>query len=155
MKWNKYKPYLIWIGIVEAVGALSGFISRNGMKLYGTAVAKPPLSPPGWVFGVVWPILYGLMGWASYLVAMGNGEKKRALVLYGIQLGLNFLWPILFFRFGLVLPALVLLAALLVTVLLTMRAFSEVSERAGDLLIPYTLWLSFDLYLNFGIFLLN
>ena len=149
-----WKKLALAIAIPLAVGGLAAVLSGGMGEAYRSYV-RPPLSPPGWVFGVVWPILYGLMGWASYLVAMGNGEKKGALALYGIQLGLNFLWPILFFRFGLVLPALILLAVLLVTVLLTMRAFSEVSERAGDLLIPYTLWLSFALYLNFGIFLLN
>lgn len=148
------KKMLLYIAMPLAVGGLAAALSGGMGDAYGD-YARPPFSPPGWVFAVVWPILYGLMGYASYLVAAGSGEKKGALLLYGIQLALNFLWPIFFFRFELVLPSLVLLALLWVAVLLTIRAFSEVSERAGDLLIPYILWLSFALYLNFGIFLLN
>lgn len=148
------KKLLLCIAIPLAVGGLAAALSGGMGEAYQSYV-RPPFSPPGWVFAVVWPILYGLMGYASYLVNQSGGDNKKAMTLYWIQLGLNFLWPILFFRFELVLPALVLLAVLWVAVLLTIRAFSAVSERAGDLLIPYILWLSFALYLNFGIFLLN
>lgn len=148
------KKMLLYIAIPLAVGGLAAALSGGMGEVY-QSYARPPLSPPGWVFAVVWPILYGLMGYASYLVADADGEKRGALVLYYIQLGLNFLWPILFFRFELVLPALILLVALWVAVLLTIRSFTAVSERAGDLLLPYIFWLSFALYLNFGIFLLN
>ena len=148
------KKLLLYIAIPLAVGGLAAALSGGMGEVY-QSYARPPLSPPGWVFAVVWPILYGLMGYASYLVVTGSGEKKGTLGLYFAQLALNFLWPILFFRFGLVLSALVLLVGLWILVLLTIRAFSTVSERAGDLLLPYILWLSFALYLNFGIFLLN
>ena len=149
-----WKKLLICIAIPLAVGGLAALLS-GGMGEAYQGYISPPLSPPAWLFPVVWTILYGLMGYASYLVAEAPGENKKALRLYALQLGLNFLWPILFFRFELVLPALILLAVLWVVVLLTIRAFSEVSEQAGDLLIPYILWLTFALYLNFGIFLLN
>ena len=149
-----WKKLALCIAIPLAVGGLAALLSGGFGQSYN-AYTKPPLSPPGWVFAVVWPVLYALMGYASYLVAESEGEKRRALILYGAQLVLNFLWPILFFRFELVGTALALLAALWVLVLLTMRSFSECSERAGDLLLPYILWLSFALYLNFGIFVLN
>ena len=145
-----WKKLAVCIAIPLAVGALAAALSGGMGEAYFSYV-KPPLSPPGWLFPVVWTVLYGLMGYASYLV-LGN---RKALLLYGIQLAMNFLWPILFFRIEWVGGALVLLLALWVAVLLTIRAFSQVSERAGDLLIPYILWLSFALYLNFGIFLLN
>lgn len=149
-----WKKLLFYIAIPLAVGGLAAALSGGMGEAYQSYIS-PPLSPPGWLFPIVWTILYALMGYASYLVAEAPGENKKALRLYALQLALNFLWPILFFRFELVLPALILLIALWVMVLLTIRAFSEVSERAGDLLIPYILWLSFALYLNFGIFLLN
>ena len=82
-------------------------------------LAQPPLSPPGWVFPVVWTILYLLMGWASFLVWKSDApqvEKKRALTLYGVQLAVNFAWPLLFFRAGLYGFALVWLVILLVLV---------------------------------------
>lgn len=149
-----WKKLLIYIAIPLAVGGLAAALSGGMGQAYQSYVS-PPLSPPGWVFPVVWTILYGLMGYASYLVAEAPGENKKALRLYWVQLALNFLWPIVFFRFEGIGAALVVLIALWITVLLTIRAFSEVSERAGDLLIPYILWLTFALYLNFGIFLLN
>jgi len=149
-----WKKLLVCIAIPLAVGGLAAALS-GGMGGEYRNYVQPPLAPPAWLFPVVWTILYALMGYASYLVAEAPGENRRALTLYGIQLALNFLWPILFFRFDMVLGALILLVVLWVAVLLTIRAFSEVSERAGDLLIPYILWLSFALYLNFGIFLLN
>lgn len=149
-----WKKLLVCIAIPLAVGALASALSGGMGESYFSYI-KPPLSPPGWLFPVVWTVLYVLMGYASYLVAQAPGENRKALVLYGIQLAMNFLWPILFFRFEMVGAALVLLMVLWVTVLLTIRAFSQVSEQAGDLLIPYILWLSFALYLNFGIFLLN
>lgn len=149
-----WKKLLLFIAIPLAVGGLAALLS-GGMGESYTNYVRPPLSPPGWVFGVVWPILYALMGYASYLVAEAPGDKKKPLTLYALQLAVNFLWPIVFFRFGSVGGALLLLIVLWVLVLLTIRAFADVSERASDLLIPYILWLSFALYLNLGIFLLN
>jgi tryptophan-rich sensory protein len=151
---KNWKKLLLLIAVPLAVGGLAALLS-GGMGEAYQGYAKPPLSPPGWVFAVVWPILYALMGYASFLVAESEGNKTRAFVLYGLQLLANFLWPILFFRFELVGSALALLAVLWVLVLLTLREFSEHSVRAGDLLIPYILWLSFALYLNFGVYVLN
>ena len=157
MKWNKYKPYLFWIGIVEAVGALSGFISRNGMKLYGTAVAKPPLSPPGWVFGVVWVILYALMAISAYRVyqAPESQARSRGLNLFVIQLIVNFFWSPIFFNamaFGF---SAIWLALLWILVLWMILTFRKVDSLAAWLQIPYLIWLTFAAYLNFAVWLLN
>ena len=94
----QWKKLLIALAIPLAVGGLSTLIS-GGMSDYQDLV-KPPLSPPGWVFAVVWPILYLLMGYASYLVYISDapqGQKKRALTLYAIQLFFNFLWSPVYF----------------------------------------------------------
>ena len=119
---------------------------------------QPPLSPPGWLFPVVWTILYLLMGYASYRVATSgadSGKIRRALTLYGAQLAVNFLWPLVFFGLGWYLVAFFILILLWVLILLTMRAFSEIDEVAGNLLLPYLLWVTFAGYLNFGVYLLN
>ena len=129
----------------------------GGMRDYG-AMVKPPLSPPGWLFPVVWTLLYLLMGYSAYRVYTAQADpaqKKRALATYVVQLALNFLWPILFFGFDWYLGAFILLLALWVAILLTIRRFSEIDELAGDLLIPYLLWVTFAGYLNFGVYLLN
>ena len=153
---KRYKPLLIALAIPLAVGGL-GALLAGGMSDYG-AMVKPPLSPPGWVFPVVWSILYLLMGLASWRIWKGDAtmdQKRKALGLYAAQLLLNLLWPIVFFRWQLFLAALILLIGLWVLIFLTIRAFSKIDEKAADLLIPYLLWVSFAVYLNFGIFLLN
>jgi len=152
----KWKSLLIALGIPLTVGGLAALLS-GGMEDYGVMV-KPPLSPPGWVFPVVWTVLYLLMGWASWLVWTSDAPQRRkrgALLLYGAQLLANFIWPLLFFGAERYLAALVWLVVLWVLILLTLRAFSAINERAGDLLIPYILWVSFAAYLNLGNFLLN
>jgi len=153
---TNWKPLLIALAIPLAVGGLATLLS-GGTQLYGQ-LTKPPLSPPGWLFPVVWTVLYLLMGYASYRIWQSEApkeEKRRALLLYGLQLLANFLWPILFFGVGSVQGALICLVVLWVLVFLTIRAFSQIDERAGDLLLPYILWVSFAAYLNLGFFLLN
>lgn len=151
-----WKKLLIFLAIPLAVGGLASALS-GGMGSY-KIMNQPPLSPPGWIFPVVWTILYLLMGYASYLVYTSgkNPEDiRKALILYGAQLFFNFLWPIVFFGFGWYLTAFFVLVALWVLIYLTMRSFSAIDERAGDLLLPYILWVTFAGYLNLGVFLLN
>lgn len=155
MKMN-WKPLLIALAIPLAVGGLATLLS-GGMSDYRT-LEQPPLSPPGWVFPVVWTVLYLLMGYASYRVytaGMSPALTKKALRFYAAQLVLNFLWPIVFFGFEWYLGAFVLLVALWVLILLTLRLFTAIDETAGDLLIPYLLWVTFAGYLNLGVYLLN
>ncbi len=156
MKLN-WKKLLICLAIPLGVGGLSALLTRSSMAVY-KVFEKPPLSPPGWLFPVVWTALYLLMGWASYLVlqsAAKTSEKKAALTLYGVQLALNFLWPLMFFRAQKLLAAFLVLMALWAAIYLTIRAFAKIKALSGDLLIPYLLWVSFAGYLNLGIYLLN
>lgn len=151
-----WKKLLLCLGIPLAVGGLSALIS-GGMDTYKT-VNQPPLAPPGWVFPVVWSILYLLMGYASYRVLTSGADReqiKRALTLYGIQLFLNFLWSPVFFGLEWRLIAFFILVAMWVFIYLTMRAFSQIDEKAGDLLLPYILWVTFAGYLNLGVYFLN
>ena len=155
MKIN-WKKLLICLAIPLAVGGLGALLS-GGMSDYG-AMVKPPLSPPGWVFPIAWSILYLLMGYASYRILESDASKeeiKKALFLYGIQLLANFIWPLLFFGGGWFLLSFFWLILLWVLIYLTIRAFSNIDETAGNLLIPYILWVTFAAYLNFGIYLLN
>lgn len=151
-----WKKLLLCLALPLAVGGMAAWLS-GGMELYKT-LDRPPLSPPGWVFPVVWSALYLLMGYASYRVLESGAEPekiRRAWILYGLQLAANFLWPLLFFGGQMYLAALILLTLLWLLIFLTIRAFSAADERAGDLLIPYILWVTFAWYLNLGIFLLN
>lgn len=151
-----WKKLIISLALPLAVGGLSTLLS-GGVDSYGM-LNMPPLSPPGWVFPIVWTILYLLMGYASYLIWNSDAQqstKRRALLLYGLQLLANFIWPLLFFGAMLRLSALLWLVVLWILIFLTIRAFSAINERAGDLLIPYILWVTFAFYLNLGAYLLN
>ena len=153
---NNLKKRLICWAIPLAVGGLATLLS-GGMGSY-RVMNQPPLSPPGWVFPIVWTVLYLLMGEASYRVLTSGKDKseiKKALITYGVQLFLNFLWPIVFFGGQMYLTAFFLLIALWVAIFITLRRFSNLDETAGDLLLPYLLWVTFAGYLNLGVFLLN
>ena len=141
MKSSRLKP-LIFLAIPLAVGGLAALFSAGSMDKF-SALNQPPLSPPGWLFPIVWGILYILMGTASYIIYSSDApeiSKKKALGLYLVQLGLNFLWPILFFTFGLCTAAAVLIVILWVLILLTLLYFYRISKHAGYLIIPYFLW---------------
>ena len=155
MKIN-WKKLLTCLAIPLAVGGLAALLS-GGMKTYQT-LNQPPLSPPGWVFPIVWSILYLLMGYASYRILISGAdpaEIRKALWFYGIQLFLNFLWPIVFFGFQWYFAAFLLLLVLWVFLYLTLYRFGIIDEVAENLLIPYLLWVTFAGYLNLGVSLLN
>lgn len=153
----QWKKLGICILIPLAVGGLSAFLTRNGMKQFAY-VNKPALTPPMWLFPVVWGILYIVMGITSYMVLV-SGEKQeqieQALRLYGIHLGVNFFWSIIFFNMQAYLFAFAWLILLWVFVLIVSLAFYAIRKVAGYLWIPYLLWVTFAGYLNLMVFLLN
>ncbi len=153
----KWKPLIISVVIPLLVGGLSALLTRDSMQTFDE-ITKPPLSPPGWLFPVVWTILYILMGIASYLVLTADvpmGEKKTPLIFYAAQLAVNFFWSIFFFNFELYLFSFIWLVLLWVLIIITAVLFYRVSKPAAWLLIPYLLWVTFAGYLNFTIYLLN
>lgn len=153
----KWKNLLIAIAIPLIVGGLSAFLTRDAMMGF-EALLKPPLSPPGWLFPVVWTILYILMGISSYIIYQSDANeiiKKSALSAYGFQLFLNFFWSIIFFNMENYLFAFIWLIILILAIVATMLRFKRISDVAFYLLIPYLIWCLFALYLNFGIYLLN
>jgi len=157
MKLRTWKPYLLWILLAEAVGGLSGWLSREGIQLYNETVIQPPLSPPMWVFPVVWGILYALMGIGAARVWLADGEEgqKRSLILYLLQLVFNFFWSIIFFNFQNYGLAFIWILALWTLVLLMILSFRKTDRLAALLQIPYLLWVTFAAYLNLGVWILN
>lgn len=135
-------------------GGLVGFLTRSGMESYKT-LQRPPLSPPGIVFPIAWTILYLLMGWASWRIVCRFGKRAPGMDWYWLQLGLNFLWPVLFFSLELRGAALVLLVILLGAAGRCAWLFSRQDRLAGWLLVPYLAWLGFATYLNLGVVWLN
>ena len=146
--------YVIAIGIPLAVGGLSAWV--NAGEFENAALVRPPLSPPSWVFFVVWTLLYVLMGISAARVYFsGAPERSDALFLWATQLVVNFLWTVFYFRFEALLLGFFWLIFLIALVLLMISRFEHVSPGAGKLQLPYLVWLLFAAYLNFATWFLN
>jgi len=156
MKKIDWIQLLTIILISELVGVLDSLLSGNQGVIY-TSFVKPPLSPPGWLFGVIWPVLYLLMSIAAYIIYQTPQtlERKEATTIYWIQLFVNFLWPIVFFRFEWYWIAVGVIILLDILVSITTLRFYKINKAAGYLIIPYLLWILFATYLNIGIAVLN
>lgn len=172
----QWKPLLISVLLPLAVGGLSALLTKDSMMAF-SALEQPPLSPPGWLFPVVWTILYVLMGVASYLAlvaipetaASPSGSKSAtsggmalddsatypAIRAYTAQLVFNFGWSLIFFNLGWYLLAFFWLVILWILILVTTVRFYRLSPLAGLLMLPYLAWVTFAGYLNLGIWWLN
>lgn len=150
-------PFLILaILLCEGAGILGSFFTVSSISTWYATLTKPSFSPPNYIFGPVWTILYALMGISLYLVwTSKNKSKQQAVNLFLIQLGLNAIWSIIFF--GLKNPGLAFIEiiALWVAIFLTIRTFQKVSKIASYLLYPYLVWVSFASVLNLSILILN
>jgi len=156
MKKN-WKVYAFWIALAEGVGALAGWLTREGIARYSQTVIQPPLSPPAFLFPIVWTILYALMGIGAarvYLTPASNA-RSRGLLLFLIQLAFNFLWSIVFFNLQAYAFAFFWLIALWLLILWMTASFYQVDKLAALLQIPYLLWVAFAGYLTFGVWMLN
>lgn len=121
-------------------------------------IARPPVSPPGWVFGVVWSVLYFLMGCSLFLfcIAEGDAEEKRlGFIFFGIQLLLNAAFMPVCFGHRWFLGGFIICVLLAIFVVLTMFAFYKVSKIAAFLLLPYLLWGLFAIFLSYQVYKLN
>ncbi len=151
------KKLLISLLIPLSVGGLSALITRGSQDIY-SSFNNPPLSPPAWVFPVVWSLLYLLMGVSLYLVWISSAtfeDKKSGVGYWVLQLILNFIWsPIFFISKNFLLAFLVLISIWIFTLVMTLR-FYKIAKPAGLLQIPYIVWLTFAGYLNLGVYILN
>ncbi len=134
-------------------GSLVGLIISGYMN-YGDMV-KPPLSPPSYIFPIVWTILYILMG-VSYFIATKDKENDKDLnQIYLLQLFVNLFWPIIFFVLKMYFTAFFWIILLIILVIIMIKELLKNNKISGCLQIPYLIWLLFATYLNIGIFLLN
>lgn len=152
------KTHVKSVAAALAVGGLSALVTRGSMNIYEN-INKPPLSPPGWLFPVVWSLLFILMGIAATMVYIKRYDDKKSakkgLWLYVIQLAVNFSWSVIFFNLRAFFFAFWWLLLLLLLVVCTAYYFGKVSKTAAWLMVPYILWIIFAGYLNFMIFYLN
>jgi len=156
MKMKKWKPYMAFIALAEAVGGLAGWLTREGVRAFDR-IPKSEWTPPAPVFPVVWSVLFALMGVGAARVwlAPPSAERSRGLVLFFLQLAVNFTWSLLFFRlqaYGLSFFWLVLLWIL---ILLMTLSFRKTDRAAAWLQLPYLAWVAFAGYLNCATWLLS
>ncbi|MBR1528297.1 MAG: tryptophan-rich sensory protein [Oscillospiraceae bacterium] len=156
MKKADLKVLLFFIIGTELVGGLSGLLSGGNFSEFYQSLNQPPFAPPGWLFPVMWTILYALMGISAYQIYQSDDHRKLpALRLYAIQLAVNFLWSIVFFRFRSLSGAVFVILLLLILIILMMIKFKKIRKSAAWLNLPYLLWTAFASYLTIGIYLLN
>ena len=153
MKIN-WKTLTICLLIPLSAGGLSALLTNNSMKVF-ESIEKPVFAPPGWLFPVVWSVLYLLMGIASYMVITSGRPYRRAMTAYFAQLICNFVWLLIFFNMGAYLLAFIWLIALIILVTATIILFYKISKTSALLFAPYMVWLLFAGYLNWGIYMLN
>lgn len=152
---------IISIGLCLGVGFLGSFFTNSssvtGLTWYAS-LTKPSFSPPNWLFGPVWTVLYVLMGISLYLILISDRVgivRGKAITIFGIQLFLNFIWSIIFFGYKNPELALVDIIFLWLLIILTIKSFRKLNKLAANLLVPYLLWVSFAFFLNLVIVLIN
>ncbi len=152
----KWKELIIAIVICQLAGIIGSVFTFSAIPTWYVTVVKPSFSPPNWVFGPVWTLLYTLMGIAAYWIYTSKNKlKKDALNIFGVQLALNALWSIAFFGFRSPLLGLIIIVLLWISIALTIRKFYAIDRKAGLILVPYLLWVTFASLLNYYIFVLN
>jgi benzodiazapine receptor len=155
---KNWQKLLIALALPQAVAAGASLVTITGQGSWYQQINRPEWNPPGWVFGPVWTLLYISMGIAAYLVWKADAEaslKRRALLLWAVQLALNFAWSFIFFGRQAIGAALVEICLLWLAILLTIFAFARISRLAAWLLVPYIAWVSFAALLNAAIYSLN
>lgn len=149
----KFKTYFKAILVPLIVGGIVGIIMSGSIDY--ESLKQPVLSPPSWIFPVMWTLLYILMGVSYGLLEEKKVMDKSAKTIYYIQLGINALWSIIFFVLKARLFAFIWILILDIAVIVFLSVFYKRNKNAGILQIPYLLWVLFASYLNLGVYLLN
>lgn len=149
---------IISIVVCQLAGIIGSIFTISSIPNWYAGLQKPSFTPPGWLFGPVWVILYLLMGIAAYAVwksGLSNWQVRHALFIFAVQLVLNLTWSVLFFGLHSIVAGLVDIVLLWIAIIFTMMAFFKLSTTAGVLIVPYFLWVSYALILNLSLWLLN
>lgn len=154
---TKYKSYIISSAIALGVGVISSLLTMENMNL--SALRQPPLSPPAFLFPIVWTVLYVLMGISSARVyekrSVMPEEVRSALSTYASSLVVNFAWSIIFFNFGALFIAFLWIVLLEILVLKTIKRYKAIDKSSALLQIPYAVWVGFAGYLTLALSFLN
>lgn len=149
------KQLAISVAIPLLVGGLATAINFSGFKEL-QSLNQSALTPPPWVFSVVWTVLYLLMGFSFYLIYQSSDKNKSlAYSFYTAQLFLNFLWTFTFFTLDNYSLSLFIIVLLLVSIAGMIITFYPINKKAAYLQLPYFIWVCFATYLNWQIYILN
>lgn len=149
------KKLIIYIVVTIFIGSFFTLFIMNSFNIYDT-ITKPFLSPSKIVFPIVWSVLYILMGISIYMVSESKYlYKDKSYILYFLQLFINSIWPLFFFKFRLFFISFLIILLLLYLVIKMILEFNKINKYIAYIQIPYLLWLLFATYLNLGVFLLN
>ncbi|MEC5140979.1 tryptophan-rich sensory protein [Pediococcus pentosaceus] len=152
---SKWVQLIIAVVGVELIGSLSGLLAGDIKAIYNS-FTLPPFSPPDRLFGIVWPILYLMIGIVGYLIfTVRSNYRKTNLTLFIAQLFLNFIWSIVFFNASSRWTGLLIILVLDALVFFCIKEFYKSSKLAAYLMIPYFLWILFATYLTLGTAILN
>lgn len=154
LRMSYWRWAMFTVPAIVLIGSLMGLLSNSGYdNRWFAALDLPAITPPGWVFAVVWPLLYVCLGLALAMVLHARGAKGRgfALLLFFVQLAANFAWSPIFFGAHQVTNGLYLIIFILMVTVATAFAFAPIRKAAAWLLVPYILWLCFAALLNFQI----
>jgi len=150
--------YIISILIAQLAGLIGSVFTMPSIATWYTGLVKPTFSPPNYLFGPVWALLYTLMGMAAFRVwekRKGTRGVRLALMLYAVQLVLNVLWSLAFFGVHNILAGLGVIGLLWFAIFITAVLFYRIDKTAGWMMVPYILWVSFATVLNYALWTLN
>ena len=143
-----------FVGLCLLVGAADAGFVTQALRLWYPSLTRPPLTPPNWVFPLVWTALYVMIGVAGWLVWRCGGSR-RPLRLWGWQLAANAAWTPAFFGLHNMPLAMLVMVVMLVLIVVTIRSFRSRHLLASRLMVPYLAWCCFAAYLNAGFWWLN
>jgi tryptophan-rich sensory protein len=158
MKIKSIAKLILAIVVCQVAGAIGSIFTFSSIPTWYATINKPSFTPPNWLFGPVWITLYTLMGISLYLIwnkGLENKEVKSSLFIFSAQLVLNALWSILFFGLKFPFYAFIEIIILWIAIVVTIFKFYKISKNAGLILLPYIIWVSIALTLNFYVWILN
>jgi tryptophan-rich sensory protein len=138
------------------VGGLSGYFTASNIATWYVTLNKPFFNPPNYLFGPVWTVLYLMMGISlGMIINAKHKNKNKSLIIFSIQLVLNFFWSVIFFSLQSPGWAAIEIIAMWLSIIYMIRNFYKINKWAGWLQIPYLLWVTFASVLNISIYVLN
>ncbi len=154
---NRYLKLILCIIIPLAIGGISGVATANNINTWFVELHKPIFNPPNYLFGPVWTTLYFLMGISLYLILQTpeNSSRRKAIIIFVVQLFLNFCWSFIFFKFHLLGIAFTEIILIWISIIIMIYQFRKINKMAAYIQIPYLLWVSFASTLNGAIWFLN